>query len=806
MTFTILRPDNYLPEISDVEVRDTAAATEVRNELSGRLIDGAVERYRDILGQEVYNRYLFPVLTRCVLEVSAAFSAVDSSAADFSGTNTQEAGVDEADLIETDGEFLYLASGRELSIVRTTETNELESVTSIELSGQIHGLFLNGEVLTVVSRWVSSTISDENQWFAPDRVAVSVFDVSDRGAPSMTGQTVLDGYYHAARQVQGDVYLVLRNRGLSIPAPKVIPVDDAESGANTTRYVESIDSALIDTIYYDHGQPGGRYETEAEYRASLEKLFQTAAIPQAYSVELEDGVPVLVGERLTTDPDLFVDSVSDNPWSRHGHQLTRYGQQLTTVVSIDTTATQNAVIDSVTVQGRPDVYMTESSLYLFGYEYPGVVIPSNGLFFIPYSTTVTRFELGSAALNKGEFGDPVQGVVPGRVLNSFSLDEAEGYLRIATTTNVGTQSESAVYTLQEQDGALVVTAGVTGIGVGQQMYAARFIGSRAYLITFQRIDPLHVIDLSDPLNPVELGELEIPGFSNYLQPLDDDHLIGIGRDASNYLQVSLFDVSDPTNPLLIDQYSFEDSWRTNSDAVFDHHAVSLFAEHGRLVIPLQSWGYEFDEDGRWTWSTDQQFAVLSIDPTNGIDLEGEVQHDSRPRRSLRIGDNLITFSDESVKSHNLENVAEQRSELTIAGLVENTISHRELLDGLITLRENGPAIESPAIESPAIESPSTQLPDAFPIESLSQALESEGQQSPSPGDDLNSLPVQPLQEITEESETSPGQDVDTESSQRRLDIEQTPQDGTDADAEDEGEDTFLDSVMEAVMEFLQIPS
>ncbi|MDI6884716.1 MAG: beta-propeller domain-containing protein, partial [Hadesarchaea archaeon] len=144
-----------------------------------------------------------------------------------------------------------------------------------------------------------------------------------------------------------------------------------------------------------------------------------------------------------------------------------------------------------------------------------------------------------------------QGEVPGQVLNQFSMDEYQGYFRIATTT--GWMGQNNVYVL---DGNLDIVGRLEGLAPGESIYSARFIGSRAYLVTFKKVDPLFVIDLEDPKNPRALGELKIPGYSDYLHPYDETHLIGVGKDTVDMgsfawyqgIKIALFDVSDPENP------------------------------------------------------------------------------------------------------------------------------------------------------------------------------------------------------------------------------------------------------------------
>jgi uncharacterized secreted protein with C-terminal beta-propeller domain len=215
-------------------------------------------------------------------------------------------------------------------------------------------------------------------------------------------------------------------------------------------------------------------------------------------------------------------------------------------------------------------------------------------------TTITAFSLGGES-GSGESGSvrvEAAGSVPGHLLNQFSLDEHEGYLRVATTSGWGRDATSGVYVLEAQEDQLVVVGSVTGITPGESLFAARFLGDRAYLVTFERIDPLISIDFSDPTQPTIGGELEIPGFSHYLHPVAGGFLIGLGRNATpqtgiaNDPQFSLFDVQDLSNPTLLDRELIPVGSQAWSSAFFDHHAIQFFDDAGILAVPFQA---EFDQ-------------------------------------------------------------------------------------------------------------------------------------------------------------------------------------------------------------------
>ncbi|MFA4936834.1 MAG: beta-propeller domain-containing protein [Patescibacteria group bacterium] len=187
------------------------------------------------------------------------------------------------------------------------------------------------------------------------------------------------------------------------------------------------------------------------------------------------------------------------------------------------------------------------------------------------------------------------GSVPGQPLNQFSLDEYNNHLRIAITVGsgmfsgfggLGSDSASDVYIL---DNALKVTGSVKEMGQGERIYSVRFVGDQGYLVTFRQTDPFYVLDLSNPQKPELKGELKIPGFSSYLHPLGTNRILGVGQE-SGKVKLSLFDVSDPTNPVEKDKYSLDDYW---SEVSQTHHAFLQDAKHNVFFMPGGKGGYVF---------------------------------------------------------------------------------------------------------------------------------------------------------------------------------------------------------------------
>ncbi|MBM4372743.1 MAG: beta-propeller domain-containing protein, partial [Deltaproteobacteria bacterium] len=237
------------------------------------------------------------------------------------------------------------------------------------------------------------------------------------------------------------------------------------------------------------------------------------------------------------------------------------------------------------------------------------------------------------------------GTVIGYALNQFSFDERDSVLRVATTLpdwgwwdDDEDQSESFVSTLVQEGDTLEIIGQVGGLGMGETIQSVRFIGEQGYVVTFRQTDPLYVVDLSDPTSPEVTGELKVPGFSSYIHPLDDDHLLTIGRDGTEDgevlgLSFQIFDVSDPADPVQVAKTTLPEdqngySW---SEAQWDHHAFVYFAHLGLLAIPVSGYNWSWDEGNNWGSYVDAFFSRLDlyhVSVADGIEPVGSVSHAS----------------------------------------------------------------------------------------------------------------------------------------------------------------------------------
>ena len=573
----------------------------------------------------------------------------------FSHTNVQEQGVDEADLVETDGERIYalrhpnlpteppvpvdgapaMTWTDELVVADAVPAESMSVVSRSTVEGNAVGMYLVGSRLAVVSTIFDFSVvpfdGSFDRFVAPldaaiiepgqSRVKVTVFDVTDPAAPAVVEETYLDGSYDTSRAIGDRVYVVLRNDTWP-PPPALV---EAPGGGQT-------------------------YESEAAYRARLD------ATPLA---ELLPGYTAKAGGAQTAGalvgaPDLYVKD----------DDATSFGQNMATVAVLNVGDAAGGPGGSTTVAGwAGPVYASAGAIYVTSGFFDGEGAQ------VREGTNVFKFELAPDAVPLVAAGE-----VDGHVLNQFSLDEdAEGRLRVATTSTdfsnpMAVESSSGVYVLAQEGAELKGVGSVTGLGRTEQIRSVRFVDDRAYVVTFRQVDPLFTIDLSNPVRPRVAGELKVPGFSAYLHPAGDGLLIGLGRDADESgrvrgLQLSLFDVSNPAKPVRLAAQAIDvgGQW-AGSAAEFDHHAFSYFPEQQVVAVPVDATA----DDG----TPIHRLVVFKVSRETGIALLGEVSLADLVWRSLRIGGALYAVSPEALKAVGLETPSTVLGELSLRGVGE----------------------------------------------------------------------------------------------------------------------------------------
>lgn len=566
-------------------------------------------------------------------------SGGDSGPSDYSETNNQVEGVDEADIVKTDGNYLYVLQsyGNELSIVKSWPAAESAVTATLTLDGYAQSMFLHGDTLVVFS-----VVYDEYRDGTPDTdwtygyaQRISVIDVTDRAAPEVLREIDVEGYLGTARKIDGDVYAVVNGW--------VITPEALWDLANDT----TLDLPEMDWDADEDAQEAIRAEARGilapEVATLVAAIGEDALLPRMW-----DHLPGEEGEaqRLLDCTDFYAPE-----------SLTQLGTLSLIHLDADTAATSEVSATGVFSSGWT-VYANADHLY---------AAQTNWSWWWGWGemdsveTQIHRFDLAGS-----DTVYAASGSVDGWLLNQFSMDEHEGFLRVSTNdgwswggdvavsdgasdgattepsegggssgSSAGSEgsakeepSEPAnnVFVMADVADTLTVVGEVRGIAPGEQIYATRFLGDVGYVVTFQQTDPLFVIDLSDPTAPAVTGELHVNGYSSYLHPLDGGYLLAVGMDGTDDgtltgFAVSLFDVRDPTTPTRVDQLTIEsDDWSW-SEALWDHHAFTYY--NGVLSVPVYTYDYD---DATGAWDGFSGMLVAGVDTASGVAELGRVDH------------------------------------------------------------------------------------------------------------------------------------------------------------------------------------
>lgn len=597
----------------------------------------------------------------------------DDSNADHSDTNNQEEGVDEADIVKTDGQYLFILSGKQLMVFDPIPAPETSELSRIEIDGTPNEMFLYKDVVMVFSSMWPEQVPDDiwpevdHSDLSYDILKITLVSLNDPTHPELLREVYVEGYYQSSRRIDASARVVIYSYPRGPELQTWVDLDEYCDWSTGICDEEALDAA------YD--------ELEAQNKAILD------------NTELDDWLPRYYEVNHTSGDSVYSEGMLAE-CSNHYHPQDPRGFGFITVMTVvmDDPGTKQPDIAVVADSGI--VYASTQSLYLA--EYPDNIWDwwdfEEG--DTPDSTSeVHKFDIHSDA-NQAVY--VATGSVTGFVLNQFSMSEYQGYLRVATTSGNWEDSWSNnVFVLEQNDDALDVIGEVNEIAPGEEIYSARFMQDKGYVVTFFQTDPLFTMDMADPTNPRMKGELEIPGYSSYIHPLDEDHLLTIGvpgdeENVTGGVSLQIFDVSDLTNPQQTHIYTFGEWWSAWSEAQYNHKAFLYYAPDQLLSIPVTYYGYDDyydddddtpmdDDDDNDTWDDDDDdtpvtsaddddpfefddyftgFLVFNVTTDQGFtplfaadhtDFQGEGLDDyyywySSPRRSVVIGDFLYTLS------------------------------------------------------------------------------------------------------------------------------------------------------------------
>ncbi len=529
---------------------------------------------------------------------------------DFSGTNTQEVGVDEADVVKTDGTIIVSAVGGRVRVVDVA-TGTVLSTVSVGGDQSASELLLDGSTLVVLSTqwntfngWYADTLGPA---FPTSRTVVTTVDLSDPAAPRTLGSARIEGSYRSARMIEGVVRLVLVSEptGLTFTYPKDGSLN-AEDDALEANRAAVADSDIDDWVPHVQFTDADGNTGDTQQLVGCDDISRPAAFSGLSTLSV-----------LTLD-------------------LSQGG--------IEPSSTTGLVASGDLVYASTDRLVVGTTAWpteVWDRDSDAMIAPWG----MATSTDLHSFDISSA----GDTTYQASGTVQGHLLNQFAIDEQDGVFRVATTrqdNGSGGASESSLVVLAERDGSLVTTGQVDGLGKGEQIQSVRYLSADlAAVVTFRQVDPLYLIDTSDPADPAVAGELKIPGYSAYLHPLDGDRLLGIGQDAdvetgqTRGLQASVFDISDPDNPRRTSQVIWKDA---HSGAEWDHRAFTYWPATGQLFLPAEMWSQT--DSGNFTGVLSAQ--VDGAEVTKGAQRSlGDKDSWAYVQRTIVIGDDLWVLTE-----------------------------------------------------------------------------------------------------------------------------------------------------------------
>lgn len=525
----------------------------------------------------------------------------------YSGTNVQVDGVDEGDIVKTDGTYIYILRGSEM-VVMQADGKDVTDVSNVFVGqdweqtttedGLAHTrekvpteLYLSdgrAVVISAYSDWTATGSASETvTGFGKDYVAVDIYDVSDPAAPVLVRSFGQDGYKIASRVIDGVLYLC-----------------------------------------------------SSYYPSNPEKGDETTFAPRLYDGDTETVVPC---GSIGLMPD---------------------GASMTYAVAASYDIASGERLSSQSVLGGGDnVYMNKDNLYLCAsiYDDGAGKTYKDGSYTVTDYTSSVNTVVNRFALTDGKLTFAANGAVPGALNNQFSLDERDGYLRMATTEQTysysvyrdekhdfentkadddGMQTRNDVYVL---DASLKTVGSVTGLAEGEQVFSARFDGDYGYLCTYRQTDPIFAVDLRDPANPTVVGELKLSGYSDYLHVWSDGLLFGLGMETQSVgadttvdgMKLVMIDTSDPAKLHDLHTQAIDADY---SEALNNHKAILVDSSKDIIAFPAENsylvYGYsadagftlrkeisvsQWDENNRGLYIGDY-FYVVGSDQVNVLDL------------------------------------------------------------------------------------------------------------------------------------------------------------------------------------------
>lgn len=602
-------------------------------------LDRVQNFYRD--GLEFLTADLAAPMAVSESEVAAkSVVSAPTSEVEYSETNVQVIGVDEADIVKTDGKYIYYIANGELHISAAYPASEAKLLSSIDIDNvSITEMFINGDNLLLFGNkynfYNTEPVYEDVVLKAqsmpiwrPSRsiTFVRIYDISDRSNPIQKRTLEFEGRYDTSRMIGDYVYFVMNS-------------------------------------YFNYPYDYIALSEQEDF------VFDEKAIMPMYQ---DSATEELEPRPLTRCGDIsYIWPVVNN--------------NFVTIIGLPISDPKALFTKEIIVGSSQNIYVSLDNIYISQTIYPDIQpLWEIANETIKWENTTKIHKLG---INQDEIVYYGTADVPGHVLNQFSMDEYKQHFRIATTTGKlwDGSSKNHIYILDDD---LNQVGKIEDIAPGEKIYSARFMGDKGYLVTFKNIDPFFTIDLSDPKNPKILGKLKIPGYSDYLHPYDENHIIGIGKEAVQAkdrddvawyqgLKIAIFDISDFENP--VEKFKVEIGDRgTDSPLLHDHKALLFDKEKELFVLPILLAELTPEQkvdpnmkDNAYGSYTFQGAYVYKLNMNDGFQLLGRISHvddqdaylksgyyfknNSQINRTLYINNNLYTLSPSKIMVNDLDN-------------------------------------------------------------------------------------------------------------------------------------------------------
>ena len=600
----------------------------------------------------------------------------ESGGLDYSTTNVQVANVDEPDYLKNDSKYVYIVSRNTLSIIDAYPAESAKLVLKIALdieSQYIQNMFLNDDRLVIFYNGQSDDEIIPQFDFVPRRsyspvTHALIIDVTDKENPNILKDYSIDGHFRDARMI-GDYAYFVTNSNINYQYPRLPVILES-----------SVRIMTPDAFYFDNIEQFSNFNT------------LTAIDIFGDTINSETFLMGFTGAFYVSEDNFYLTYQQSMPFGFYENSSRdRFFDVVVPLLPNDIQDEIKAIQNDSSMNASTK-WIKISELMQKSYNEMDKndkeklfekIREALNEYDVKTQEETRKTIIHKISINEGEIEYVTMGSVPGRLLNQFSMDQSGDRFRVATTTEYYTQYQgtvraNAVYVLDEQ---LNIVGGLDQIAPDESIFSARFIGDRLYLVTFQQIDPFFVIDLSTD-TPKILGELKITGFSNYLHPYDEEHIIGIGRDVKEIeegrvqqlgIKIALFNVADVKNPKVIDDVIIGDS-STYSEALNNHKAFFFDKTRGVLSIPISGDVESLNENSsskmfapdynRWNG-----FYVFDLDSSDGFNLKGTITHsadDSRyygmgNARTFYIDDVLYTASERYLKMNSFNDLEEINS-------------------------------------------------------------------------------------------------------------------------------------------------